>query len=293
MRHKLGENLTIKFLVLNKEKQRVTVANPICQIFNLRTEKYWNGAIWQDSEVNLNMSHFEAGIYLYSFTPNELGVYEIRLCEYVNNVFNTYHVSVEEFGEYETGLVGYIGEVTHLKFLAQDSNDGGAKVAIFNNGTNKYYYNGSWNEEKLFENMENLDKGLYVFSFTPDEEGYYTIQCQTLDGEYSVSYPLKVMDSRYKRDPDAPIYVSDQTLLGEDGSNSVVVDEYGLPIGGATVSIYSVTGDLCVKTTTKSDGSWNTFLAPGKYIFIFEKEGYTTASVERVVDNADKVIEIV
>ena len=122
MLHKLNEEYTIKFLVRNAAGQRVSTASPSCQIIKDDTRKYWNGVSWQEAPVRMSMSHFDSGIYTYSFTPTEKGSYTINCDEIMFSLHDM--ISLEVYDDADVGLCAIKGETFTFKFLALDITNG-------------------------------------------------------------------------------------------------------------------------------------------------------------------------
>jgi hypothetical protein len=231
------------------------------------------------------MPHFDSGVYVYTFTPVIKGNYTINCDDYMYDVHDSF--SLEAYDESDVGLVAAKGQTFTFKFLVL--NQAGERVIgahptiqIIDDVTGEFWTGNAWLAVATAINMSEFGDGLYTYNFIPDRSGTFTIHCD--EGTYNLhdSYSLKVVDFTETTGAE-PILVNSDTILGQDGGSSYVVDENNIAIPGASVTAYDMDRNTNTKVVTFRDGSWTMYLKPGRYVIMFEKDGYVSVSIERVI----------
>lgn len=274
---KLGQSYNISLLVTDTNSNRVSNDTPITIIKDIETNKYWNGISWSDTATNIMLSYIDNGVYLYTFNPDKIGTFQI------STTSSMYGISKTESIEVYSGDIALYNWVVNNLFtisFADTNNIGSAKVSIFDTNTNLYFDGVSlWGETPIQIPMFSLEQNIYTCGFTPVSVSLYLITITS--GDIQQIYNLNVQSTG---DNVQPIVVGSSNLFYNDGTDSVVLSENNLPLVGVQISAYDFsTKELVSRTVTNSDGNWSLVLKPSKYLFMFEKDGYTTVSFERTV----------
>lgn len=249
------------FIFKSKENNDVVSAT----IKDLKNNKYFNGIFWVEDEVSIYVNEFN-GVFNLKFAPDRESEFLICLKSSKTEDVMKYNVtsSSNSFNE----IIWSIDE-TFERFLSIDN----PSVEVICLENNKYYTGEEWVDDEV---LVNLNPHLSInFEFL---------------GNHSVKiFSDDVLVEEFRitvKEPDlAPIKVSNLTIKNTDGSCTTLVDSINnLPIIGAKISAYSMkTKELVSVTQSDEEGNWAMYIKSGNYIFLFEKDGYLSKSLERAV----------
>lgn len=247
---------------------------PTMTVYDMKNNLYYNGLSWSAGTTELVLTGVGGGVYQSQFVADKTGTFKISI------VSRNYNIATTEILEvYDTDVATYQWQTGTLYTIDYNCAEHLAPTCIIIRGEDHQYYNdGTWQGE-LKENTMSLVNGTHKFSFTPDIDGDYGITIKCGDSEFYYVLQASSVSKNI-----APVLVSNQTLRSLDGTDAVVVDAKGVPLSEASVTAFDPSSKEVVgKTTTNHSGEWSMLLKPGKWHFLFEKQGYISIGFERVV----------
>lgn len=274
---KLGETYTPSLALTDNLGAAIIDDSPIVIIRDTNANKYWNGFMWQSSEFHIILSHIGNGVYATSFTPDKIGMFQV-VCRSDNysvvkpEIIEVYNDETlkHQWKTNEPFLIKYVGS----------SQDEDVTVNILRNADGKVYSGSNWVSSPFVINMINLGSNVFVYNFTPDQEGQYSITIHSLN-EYKTGF---ILDVANEGSSTPPVIVNSNSLLNADGSDTTVTNLNGLPLKGVKVCAFNAaTREVSAETMTNEEGEWSMTLVPGTYFFSFEKESYVSIGFERSV----------
>lgn len=274
---KIGTPYIASIVIVNEYGIRISDDTPYLTIKNSSLQ-YWNGISWQTEEFHLFMEFLNNGVYTSEFIPGVAGEYQIHMVSVNYNVIKDVVITA-----YDPEAASYNWQVNVpylIKYSPVSIQQSSPVTIISRDIDNKYWDGSSWVDEISEIIMQDIeDSGTYTYKFIPDEIIQYNIKIVTDSNE--IGFILKVLAIA---EDVPPIAVTDETLQSLDGSNSRCLTDKGLPLSGATITAFlSSTKEIANKTTSNNDGTWAMILKPGKYHFMFEKQGYISVGFERNV----------
>lgn len=247
---------------------------PVMTIYDVNNSQYYNGLSWSPTVTELVLTGVGNGIYQSQFIADKAGTFKISI------VSRDYHISVTDTLEvYETDIATYQWQTGTLYTIEYSCAEHMSPTCVITRGDDHQYYAGGVWQEELKENPMVLTDNAYKFSFIPNIDGDYgiTIKCENSEFYY-------VLRASSIAENIAPVLVSNQTLRSLDGTDATVVDAKGALLSGASVTVFDPSSkEIVGKTTTNYAGEWSMLLKPGKWHFLFEKQGYISVGFERVV----------
>lgn len=256
---------------------------PFCTIKDLKTGKYYNGLFWADSKVELSMAHLINGVYTMKFVPDTLSKFEIncRSARYNISKTETIESHTDDWQEV-TWQVGCPYDLVRVKSDAKlrlRNIDSGLKLIIHNPKTNLYYSKDGWVSEHSKINMQEIQNGIYVYSFVPEDCTKYNIKVvenMLILDKFILNVVDKEVDNTLR-------VIGSKTIKAQDGSDTTVIGKNGAFIPGVKVTCYNKDKEIVSTAQTDQVGEWTMRVMPGKYLFVFEKDEYVTISLEREV----------
>lgn len=274
---KLGNNHNISLLVTDINGTRITDDSPYTIIKKVGANTYWSGISWVDYEFEIFLDHVMDGVYQYIFTPDTADLYEIvtESDEYKISKTETIEVYADDFVSYKW----MVGTEFLIKYPSANS-EIIPNVRICKEKDQKYWDGSGWVIVSTYIPMVIIEGGIATYSFIPDEEGRYYITISDGSDELLMS-----IDATLVADNIPPVIVTNMTMKSLDGTDSTLMTESSIPIAGVKISAYDpVTKQLISQTASDSSGWWSMILKPGKYYFVFEKDGYTPIGMQRTVN---------
>lgn len=273
---KVGNTHIISLLVTDINGSRVTNDSPYTVIKNISKNIYWNGIAWGDSEFRIYLEHVVNGVYQYIFAPDSADIYEI------NTKSDEYNISKTETVEtYDEDFVSY-NWLTNNEFivkysLGEDTTTPDIKVC---KGKDNTFWDGQgWSLEPVFISMNVIGTEVATYNFVPNEDGDYYITIVDYGHE-----TLIVLRASSTGDSIPPVVVNNMSMKSLDGTDSTILTETGTSLPSVKISVYDlVTKELVSQAGSDIDGGWSMVLKPGKYYFVFEKDGYVPIGMQRVV----------
>lgn len=247
---------------------------PVMTIYDVEENQYYNGLSWSPTITELVLAGVGNGVYQSQFVADKTGTFKISITS------RDYNISITDTLEvYDTNVATYHWQTGTLYTIEYNCAQHLSPTCIIVRGEDHKYYNGrSWQDE-IKENLMVLANGTRKFSFIPDVDGDYGITIKCEDSEF-----YYVLQASSIAENIAPVLVSNQTLRSLDGTDAKVIDAKGLPLSGASITAFNpVTKEVVGKTTTNHTGDWSMLLKPGKWHFLFEKQGYISVGFERTV----------
>ena len=264
--------------ITDKTGTKVSNDTPYIIILNTEKKTYYNGLFFDDSETRLQMRYSQNGVYIYEFTPESSGTYEIRCVSENYGISN--NVILETYDSEE--VPGYDWKLRETFLISQPNVIGCEYRCCIQRDLDDRYWSGSqWQDLKVTLPMYLSDNdAMWYFEFKPFDECKYTIVLQSDEANYI--YSLNVSESL--KEKGVPVMANSSSIRFSDGTDTVVITKRGEPIPGASVSAYDKnTKKLISKTSTSRDGKWNMMIPHGSYIFMFSKDGFSTMSLERSI----------
>ncbi|MCX8074092.1 MAG: carboxypeptidase-like regulatory domain-containing protein [Clostridia bacterium] len=274
---KVNTEYLISLLVVDSNGNRIINDLPVVIIKNLQNNSYWNGMFWQPTISEIILNHISDGVYKTEFTPDAVGLYEITT---KSDLYGINKVEILEV--YDTNIVQYNWKIG-IPFTAKYTNIGGSDtplITICDTKNNLY-----WNESKWVSNPTNIEMvsnggDVYSYDFTPTHEAEYSIFMRSTDNA-EIFYILSVSE---EAEAIQPIIINNSVFKNQDGTDSTILDERNNPINGAKITCYNVlTKEVEARCVSNIKGEWSMAIKPGKYMFVFEKEGYMSVTFERSV----------
>lgn len=274
---KLGNTYYAELNVVDSNGRKVDDDIPLMKIQDIDTKEYFNGVVWQKSQIALALMCVGDGVYTNEFTPDRVGRVQITLESSKYNCSKIDQIEVyEEVNDKHNWQCGrkYVVEYTVPKKI-----DGDLYCTIAKEDSGKYFTGYTWQTHPASLPLVSMGNGKYGYSFTPKELGAYCISI--VCGEVQYHYILNVVERAKNL---APVIVTNSSLLSLDGSDSTVIADNGVPIDKAEVIVYDPESkEIIAKTETNSAGEWQMMLEPGIWQFLFQKDGYISISFERTV----------
>jgi hypothetical protein len=272
---KINTTYSVSLLVKDINGNRITNDLPILTIKNVKNNTYFNGMIWQPSITNIIMEHIADGVYKYDFTPTEIGVYELTAESEIYNISKTESIEV-----YDTDVAKYdwqVGTVFTIKYT-KTSDENVPTVRLIKDKSELYWNGVQWVTTISAVSMNEIDGGVCVLDFVPDEEGEYSV---FIIGATEVFY---IINATQTSDNTAPVLLNNYSFKYQDGTDSTIFDEKSVPLPGVQITCFDVnTKQVVAKTYSNNKGEWNMSIKPGRYFFMFEKDNYISVSFERSV----------
>lgn len=270
---KVNTTSTLSLMVTDINGDRVINDNPVAIIKDKINNKFFNGLFWIDSPCEVIMQHVSNGVYSVKFTPDVISVFDIELKS------ESYSISrYENIESYNEDAMTYEWTVNSEFLINCNSSSENVEVEILRNFDKTYYNGADWVVGKTTVQMSKLQDDVFVFAFTPNLESKYVI---TILGD---SPQIFVIDVKETSKSIAPLLISNKNLKSQDGTDCTILSQNGTPISGVKISCYDYnTKDIECCTQTGINGEWSMMIRPGKYIFIFDKIGYSSVSLERQV----------
>ena len=247
---------------------------PTMTVYDVKNNLYYNGLSWSAGITELVLTGVGNGVYQSQFVADKTGTFKISIVSRNYNIAETEVLEV-----YDTDVATYQWQTGTLYAIDYNcTGDSSPTCVILRGEDHQYYADGNWQDD-LKENSMSLVNGAHKFSFTPDIDGEYgiTIKCENSEFYY-------VLQASSVAANIAPVLVSNQTLRSLDGTDSMVLDAKGVPLSGVSVTVFDpASKEIVGKTTTNYSGEWSLLLKPGKWHFLFEKQGYISVGFERTV----------
>lgn len=155
---------------------------------------------------------------------------------------------------------------------------------VIKNKANGQYFNGVFFTENETElSMKHDKNGKYSLIFSPNFCSIFEIT--TKCSEYNLIEVNNVEVYENQNFDSVPIMINQDNFESQNGTDSVICDEKLNPIMGVKINVYKKeNGELVAVSQSDSEGHWNLMIPKGEYIFLFEKDGFITASFERTVE---------
>lgn len=154
-------------------------------------------------------------------------------------------------------------------------------LAKIKNIKNNNFFNGLfWVSEECTIFVNHKENGIYELLFTPDEVSTYEATM------YSKNYPVAMSKTIYcfeEGTEDSLVPIDSKTFKNQDGSDTKIVNQSGVPITGAKITCFNLSGEVEAVTQSNDTGDWNMLIKRGRYFFSFEKDGFVSVSFERTV----------
>ena len=247
---------------------------PTMTVYDVKNNLYYNGLSWSAGITELVLAGVGGGIYQSQFIADKAGTFKISI------VSRNYNISKTEMLEvYDADVATYQWQTGTLYTIEYNCAEHLSPICIITRGENhQYYFDGGWQND-LKENSMSLVNSAYKFSFIPDIDGDYGITIKCGDSEFYYVLQASSVAANI-----TPVLVSNQTLRSLDGTDTTVLDAKGVPLSNVSVTAFDPSSKEVVgKTTTNHSGEWSLLLKPGKWHFLFEKQGYISFAFERVV----------
>jgi hypothetical protein len=255
---------------------RITTDSPYTIIKKVGDNTYWNGITWSSSEFQIYLEPVINGVYQYIFTPDTADLYEIvtKSDEYLVSKTETVEVYSEDFAVYPW----MVNTEFMIKYPLTDITVI-PKVKICKEKSQTYWDGSSWSTQQTFLSMNLIDGSIATFPFIPNEEDKYYVTIS--DGANEL---LMMVQASTLADNIPPVIVTNSSMKSVDGSDCTIMTEMNSPLPSVKISVYDdVTKNLVAQTASDVTGAWSLILKPGKYYFLFEKEGYISIGFQRVV----------
>jgi hypothetical protein len=247
---------------------------PTMTVYDMKENLYYNGLSWSQGITELVLAGVGNGIYQSQFIAEKTGTFKISITS------RNYDISVIDMLEvYDGNIATYQWQTGTLYTVEYNCTEHSAPTCTILRGEDhQYYVDGAW-QGTMQENTMSYVNGTHKFSFVPDIDGEYGITVKCGDSEF-----YYVLQASSIAENIAPILVSNQTLKSLDGTDSCLLDAKGVPLSGVSVTVYNpASKEVAGKTTTNYAGEWSMLLKPGKWHFLFEKQGYISVGFERMV----------
>jgi hypothetical protein len=273
---RLGNNYNVSLLVEDINGIRITNDSPYTIIKNVGNGAYWNGISWVNLEFRIYLEHVMNGVYRYNFIPDVAGLYEIVTKS------DAYQISKTETLEaYEKDFASYAWTINSeftVKYPVTDINII-PQISIYKEMSKMYWDNTSWISTPTIFPMPAIEGGIAIYTFIPDEEEEYCITIIDNDEETFMKIQATAI-----ADNVSPVVITSASLKSLDGTDCILMATSHDPLSGVKISAYDqVSKVLISQTASDSSGKWSMVVKPGKYYFVFEKEGYTPIGMQRTV----------
>lgn len=272
---KLDTITTFSLVVVNANGDRVVDDTPFAKIKDRKTGEFFNGMFFTKDECSLEMSHVGEGVYIYDFLNTRVSDFDVVLKSDKYKISETFILKIVN----ENNIIypWNLGE----KFIFHYPSDKPMKASIKNDTTNMYYAGvEGWVETKSYIDMEATDSHCQTLTITFEEESKYEIIIY--DKDFSQK-DIMILDVMANSESIVPIVIGSETFKKADGSNTRITTEFGSPIEGVKVSCYDPVQKNIISTTiTDKEGKWSMMVKPARYIFIFEKPGFVSVSLNYV-----------
>jgi len=274
---KINTDYSISLLVTDTNGNRITTDLPIVTIKDIQNNTYWNGMMWQSTIANIIMDHIANGVYRTTIVPSAVGVYDVIAESENYNIVKSETIEV-----YDDDIAKYDWKVNTpftISFSKVSEIDNPI-VSICKESSQTYWNNTQWLIPKTDLPMSELDGGVFIYEFTPDEEGEYVVLVNSQNGQEIVY----IVNATTVADNILPVAINNYNFKSQDGSDSTLVDDYQIGINTVSINCFDVvTKQVVCKTMSNIKGEWNMLIKPGKYFFVFSKDGYVSVSFERSV----------
>ena len=277
---KTGTSVTFSLTVEDENGVRITTDNPYAVFKNIVTGQYFNGFDWVSNETHLSMFHINNGIYSIDFKTSQVGYVKLSL---VSRAYKECSKDIELtiYSDDIQTVNSIVDENYTIKYTTSDSVSS-AKASIFRDFDNTYFNGNDFGSaDKILLDMQNTSKGMFVYSFVPDVVGKFIVEIEDLSGQSSV-FAVPAVPTGTSSVTNT--VVGNSSISAPDGSDSIVVDNYGVPLKAAKISLYSKADNSLVgQTLSDAYGKWSLVVPTGTYRIIIEKERYISVSFESQV----------
>ena len=277
---KLGDAFIISLIVENSSGARISDDTPLVTFYDTKAKQYWNGISWQTNKFVIYMEYQDNGVYSASFTPDRVGSFVASAKSETYGATQTMKIDVfdESIAKYNW-QAGLSFTASHVRTNALPITNP-PKVTVNRVFDNTFLNTaGQWENTPAELSMTHIGSNVFTCSFIPSVESDYilTIVDDTYEGMFAITASIAGSDV-------LPVLIGSNSVLSNNGTDSVVVSEKGIPLPGVSVKIFNpVTKELTGTATTNDSGEWSLLVKPGRYIFMFEKDGYSSAGFERTV----------
>lgn len=277
---KLGDAFIISLIVENSSGTRISDDAPLVTFYDTKNKQYWNGISWQTNKFVIYMEYQDNGVYSATFTPNRVGTFVASAKSDTYGSTQTLKVDVfdESIAKYDW-QVGLSFTASHVRTNGQPTNNP-PRITV-----NRILDNTFLNTVSQWENvpsdlpMIHIGSNVFTFSFIPSVASDYilTIVDETYESMFAITASITGSNV-------TPVLVSSGSVLSNNGTDSTVVSEKGIPLLGVSIKIFNpVSKELVGTSTTNERGEWSILIKPGRYIFMFEKDSYSSVGFERTV----------
>ena len=280
MTAQISKPVTVSFLLLDDNGNRILEDSPVMTLKNRETGYYFNGILWQPEQFELLMKNEGNGLYTYSFTPQEAGNLEAYCFskQYLKNYLLPILVTEEAAKTY----LHKVNTPFHLKVKKSVSDETG-EVSIVRDVDGMYYNGVSWVPDQdasipLLSGETNL-----YYDFSPDTECGYELTAKTSENQ-SISISLTAAANVSVGEL---VAINSKSFYGANGTDTRVTDAEGIGISGVLVECRDMASSdhpLVASCDTDSDGNWGFVVPKGRYYFYFKKTGYIPTGFERLVE---------
>ena len=276
---RINTDYSISLLVTDISGNRITTDSPTVAIRDVQNNTYWNGIAWQPTMANIVMNHIANGVYNSVFVPSSVGIYEITCQSEIYNI-----TRIESIEVYDDTIAKYDWKVntTFTVSFSKLSELDNPVASVCKEAPHLFWSGTEWTATEIKIPMNLLIGGVFICQFTPDEAGEYVVNVNSQNGQEI----LYAINASVEADADSilPVAINNYNFKSQDGSDSTLVDESQIAVNTVSVTCFDTNTQLVVsKATSNIKGEWNMLIKPGKYFFVFAKDGYISVSFERSV----------
>lgn len=249
---------------------------PKATIKSLKNNKYFNGLFFSDEEIAIILPHLGGGLYGFDFMLDETDELEVIMISDKYNTSKSVNIIV-----IPKDCVHYSKPGEEFIYFVPIDNNTSLLTYELTNSLGLYYVQDtdSWSELRTQNLLTAVNEKIARMGVHLDS-GIYSISIYDL-GISKFVFNLNVTEESHKGEI---TIVNSNSLRSLDGSDTTLLTEDGSPIAGVKISATDTdTKSVVGTTTTNESGEWHMMIAKGKYLFTFEKQGYTPVSFFREV----------
>ncbi|MGL5718191.1 MAG: carboxypeptidase-like regulatory domain-containing protein [Paraclostridium sp.] len=282
---KVGSRYTLSIVVKDKVSGRaISSDTPLGTIYNRETNKYFNGVFWSEDKTEISASYISDGIYAISFIPNEVSVYEISLISKSYNISKS--ESIRSYSDKIERYIWPVGVSYNIIHTKNDVSDSLVSLTIQRKTDNMFYDGFNWQADEFEINMPSVESSTHMYQFLPLEETEYLVRVfEKAERVNSFAFESFIIDTTSSDSgPDnSPRSIGSSTIKSQDGTDTILLAPNGTPISNVKVTCFNLNGEEVNTAFTNSHGEWKMMVSTGDYIFIFEKDGFVSISLQRKV----------